>query len=206
MPINESENTDAIALRSAIALLQLQKERSRRDILALEKVRGEALRDPSGFLEALRSGELKGERRGGVLGPTVGGIAVDKEKGVEGGEGERKEVPDTQEEEDEEIKAESSSESEDEEGGEGESRFPALPTPQNIFRCPPINWAKYHISGEPLERMHEEQKVRPTLGEPESNGGRPAPYVLAAPYSPLNDQLVGVEHPMQTRKGSKKGS
>lgn len=135
---------------------------------------------------------------GGVLGGTVGGVDMSKA----GQEGERR-VADSQGDEEEEIKADSEEE-ESESEGDKDARFPPLPTPQNIFRCPPINWAKYHISGEPLERMHEEQRVRPTLGEPESNGGRPAPYVLAAPYSPLNDQLAGVEHPMQTRKGSKK--
>jgi len=43
VPISESDNTDAIALRSAIALLQLQKEKSRRDIRTLERVRQSAL-------------------------------------------------------------------------------------------------------------------------------------------------------------------
>lgn len=49
-----------------------------------------------------------------------------------------------------------------------EDEFPKFPAPQNVIRMPPINWAKYHIIGEPLERMHEEQVKRPTAGEPSS--------------------------------------
>jgi len=230
VPISESDNTDAIALRSAIALLQLQKEKSRRDIRTLERVRQSALEDPKGFVDALRAGEIGGAgvAQGGVLGPTLGGRRTDHDREERGesaasataaAEGE-------EEEEEEDVKAEirdsfdtnmqeelDAEEYSDEEPAESQqrcddSKFPPLPTPQNIFRCPPINWAKYHISGEPLDKMHEEQLRRPSPGEPEYNGSasaaRPQPYVLAAPYSPLTDQLPSVEHPMQTRRGSKK--
>lgn len=58
-----------------------------------------------------------------------------------------------------------------------------LPAPQNIFRCPPINWAKYHIAGDTLDKMHNEEVARPSLGHLEGMSRNP-PYVLAAPYRP----------------------
>jgi len=202
VPIDESTNADAIALRSAIALLQLQRDRSRRDIVALERARQAALRDPAGFVGGLgRAAARRGAAEADVLGPTLGGAAAsgaavdDADVEVRDSQDRDEEVGDDGEEEESDGDGERSA----------DDTFPPLPTPQNVFRCPPINWAKYHIAGEPLDRLHEEQRQRPTLGEPEYNGGRAQPYVLAAPYSPLNDN-VGVEHPMQTRKGSKKSA
>lgn len=65
-----------------------------------------------------------------------------------------------------------------------------IPTPQNIVRMPPINWAKYQIVGEPLDRMHAEQLRRPAGGEPRQDLGQRAPeHVLASPYRPLVDKL-----------------
>jgi len=209
VPIDESTNTDAIALRSAIALLQLQRERSRRDIVALERVREEAMRDPAGFVDELgRRGKKRraGEARADVLGPTLGAEAGAVESGA-AMEEVKTEAKDTQDEDEEIVDEEQEGrDSDDNDEQPSEDKFPVMPTPQNVFRCPPINWAKYHITGEPLDRLHEEQRQRPTPGEPEYNGGRAQPYVLAAPYSPLNDNVGGVEHPMQTRKGSKKST
>jgi len=231
VPISDSDNTDAIALRSAIALLQLQKEKSRQDIQTLERVRQSALEDPKGFVDALRAGRMAGAGviEGGVLGPTLRTRRTDHDRDERDGDtittittatpavavvaaDVKTEIPDSfdtgmegeldaEEEETDEEPVESQQEPDD-------AKFPPLPTPQNIFRCPPINWAKYHISGEPLDRLHEEQLRKPSPGEPEYNGSsgstRTQPYVLAAPYSPLTDQLSGAEHPMQTRRGSKK--
>lgn len=90
-------------------------------------------------------------------------------------------------------------EEEEEEGGEnddgmqengGQDPFANLgkiPTPQNIVRMPPINWAKYQIVGEPLDKMHAEQLRRPSAGEPLQD--RAPEHVLASPYRPLVDKL-----------------
>lgn len=78
------------------------------------------------------------------------------------------------------------------------SKFGRIPPPQNVVRMPPINWAKYQVVGEPLDRMHEEQLRRPHPGEPRRE---PAPeHVLASPYRPLVDQL---ETPPKPRRPSK---
>jgi hypothetical protein len=219
VPISDSDNTDAIALRSAIALLQLQKEKSRQDIQTLERVRQSALEDPRGFVDALRAGRMAGAgvAEGGILGPTLGVKRTDHDRDESDGSAAAPAV-DVKMEIQDSFDTSMDGGLDDEEDSDGEpeesqqrpddAKFPPLPMPQNIFRCPPINWAKYHISGEPLDRMHEEQLRRPSPGDPEYNGStnaaRPQPYVLAAPYSPLTDQLSGAEHPMQTRRGSKK--
>lgn len=38
-----------------------------------------------------------------------------------------------------------------------------LPKPQEIFRCPPIEWEKYRVIGTPLDKMVEEQQRRPQV-------------------------------------------
>lgn len=62
----------------------------------------------------------------------------------------------------------------------------AIPGPQKIVRMPPINWDKYHVASEPLERMHLAQQLRPgdhpgTLHSRES--------VIAAEYDALYDHV-----------------
>lgn len=38
-----------------------------------------------------------------------------------------------------------------------------LPKPQEIFRCPPIEWEKYRVLGAPLDKLVEEQQRRPQV-------------------------------------------
>lgn len=83
-------------------------------------------------------------------------------------------------------------------------RFGVIPGPQNIVRTPPINWAKYHIVGESLDKLHEEQKARPIPGQPRRDGDplRAPEHIIAAPYNPWSDKLS--DSPMRTRSFSKK--
>lgn len=173
VPISESENPDAIALRSAISILQMQKQQSLRDIQALDRMKEAAAADPDGFARELAAGRLRTEDRGAVIQFSEDDAMDTDEKDEEGG----KSTP-----------------------GDGStaSKFGRIPAPQNVVRMPPINWAKYQIVGEPLDRMHEEQLRRPHPGEPRRE---PAPeHVLAAPYRPLVDQL---ETPAKGRGPSK---
>ncbi|GAB1311287.1 hypothetical protein MFIFM68171_01497 [Madurella fahalii] len=85
-----------------------------------------------------------------------------------------------------------------------------LPKPQNVVRCPPINWAQYGVVGESLEKLHAEQIAAPTPGAPVALGpggtyefkagsdqaaaaaGEQQPRRLvgiAAPYTPGRDKL-----------------
>jgi hypothetical protein len=79
--------------------------------------------------------------------------------------------------------------------------FGAIPAPQNVVRCPPINWEKYHIVGEPLDKLHKEQRLRPTTGEPAESGKAPD-HIIAAPYRPFVDQLPS--SPVTTKSQVKK--
>ncbi|KAL1636133.1 hypothetical protein BK809_0007681 [Diplodia seriata] len=182
-PINESENTDAIALRSAIALLQIQRDRSRRDIQALEKIKNAAVAQPEAFVEELKSGRLKPKHaKNDLLGPTLNGSLDD--------------VVDNSSDSDDEARSPRTS-------GPPPPKFGPVPEPQNVFRCPPINWAKYHVVGESLDKLHAEQQKRPSSGA--AGQARAPVHVMAAPYSPFTDHLGAQQPaPAQTRRTSKK--
>ncbi|EOD47642.1 hypothetical protein UCRNP2_5604 [Neofusicoccum parvum UCRNP2] len=181
-PINESENTDAIALRSAIALLQIQRDKSKKDIQSLERIKNAAVAQPEAFVEELKSGRLKPKRaKNDLLGPTLNGSLDD--------------AVNESDDSDDEARSPRS--------GPPPPKFGPVPEPQNIFRCPPINWAKYHVVGESLDKLHAEQQKRPSSG---AHGQARAPvHVMAAPYSPFADHL-GQQQPAhaQTRRSSKR--
>lgn len=92
---------------------------------------------------------------------------------------------------------------EDEESSQTTSRFGTVPGVQNVVRSPPINWAKYHIVGESLDKLHEEQTARPKPGQPRRDGDplRAPKHVIAAPYSPWTDKVM--DSPMRTRSGAR---
>src|SRR5947207_218440 len=53
LPVSLEDNPDAIALRAAISILQLQRQQSLRDMKALEKMKAAALAEPEKFVEDL---------------------------------------------------------------------------------------------------------------------------------------------------------
>lgn len=177
VPISESENPDAIALRSAISLLQLQREKSKRDLKALEELKAAAVADPQGFVRNLQEQKAQASRaHQDILGPTLADITDTAAKELADGHTQRS--------------AAARSDSAEVEGTPQEpAKFPAIPQPQNIVRCPPVNWAKYHIVGEPLDKMHEEQRRYPGAVEPPrtQQGMKAPPHTIAAPYSPFID-------------------
>ncbi|KAJ5698754.1 hypothetical protein N7462_000759 [Penicillium macrosclerotiorum] len=162
VPISESENPDAIALRSAISILQLQKQQSLRDIQTLDRLKEAAAADPEGFARELAAGRLRTEDRGAII-QFSDNDAMETEENAQ----------------------------EDQKHAEGNqpsaSKFGSIPSPQNVVRMPPINWAKYKVMGDSLDRMHEEQLRRPSSGEPRREPA--AEHVLASPYRPLVDHL-----------------
>lgn len=161
LPITLDENSDAIALKAALSILQLQKQQSQRDIKQLDRMKAAADREPEAFVDALKAGKLSGAPPQAVL--TVGD-EHDSDQGT----------PDNGV-----ADAESSHDT-----------FGKFPKPQNVVRCPAINWAKYHIVGEPLDRIHEEQKQRPEPGSVRRDEyGRPPEHVIAAPYRPFIDKF-----------------
>ncbi|KAF7899033.1 uncharacterized protein EAF01_008246 [Botrytis porri] len=141
--IDLSENPDALAVKSAISILQLQMRNAKRDMLTLQRIKERAMEDPEGFVGSLKEGEQR-EREENAR--KRGRMVVDTE----------------------------SSSDEDEESEEGQAneaqannpKWETLPTPQNIVRCPPVNWAKYGIMGESLDRLHADQIRKPSQGIP----------------------------------------
>ncbi|ETI20064.1 hypothetical protein G647_08098 [Cladophialophora carrionii CBS 160.54] len=70
------------------------------------------------------------------------------------------------------------------------SKFGQFPGVQNVVRTPPVEWAKYHIIGEPLERIHRMQQQYPASGDKNHDSSdRPQPHTIAAPYRPFVDRL-----------------
>ncbi|KAJ0427209.1 hypothetical protein BJY00DRAFT_9941 [Aspergillus carlsbadensis] len=174
VPISESENPDAIALRSAISILQLQKQQGLRDIQVLERMKEAAAREPEKFARELAVGNLVRKESGGFIDFNHDG--------------------DDDEDDDESA----------EPGQRDTDRFGTIPPPQNVVRMPPVNWAKYQIVGESLDKMHEEQVRQPSVGEPRRDElGRSPEYLLASPYRPLVDKL---ESPTKDRGASKSKS
>jgi hypothetical protein len=171
-------------LKSAISILQMQARNATADIQSLQAIKERAIRDPEEFARAIAAGDVK--RKGDSLfNPPQDDVDMDDE-------------------EDEGIQREQM-------GKEGKT-WPKLPTPQNVVRCPPINWNQYAVVGESLDKLHADQQARPTEGMPQrlgadgqlSYGGdgqrRPADLGVAAPYQLGRDKI----EKMSTRKGGKR--
>ncbi|KAG8165310.1 hypothetical protein KVR01_005585 [Diaporthe batatas] len=215
-PVDFSENVDVIALESAILLLQRQKQKAEDDIRQLQRIKNEAVRKPAEFVQDLASGKVG-------QGPQV--VQPASRDAADHGNSSS-----SSDDEDDESDAEM----EGQDGGSGESSsglkpspmkapgkgkaaavapqpprqepppWTNLPTPQDVVRMPAINWSKYAVVGESLERLHREQLTKPTLGTPatlaadgkayEFKGG-PNPddgkksVGIAAPYDPLHEKV-----------------
>ncbi|KAL2372952.1 hypothetical protein, variant [Blastomyces gilchristii SLH14081] len=187
VPISESDNPDAIALRSAISILQIQKQQAVRDIKTLDHLKQAAVAHPEAFARELAKGTLT-SKSGDIFNPT--GIEDGDEDGHADGIM---------------AQANTSTPSVTDVGAMDVDEHPRpafgkIPAPQSVVRMPPINWAKYHIVGEPLDKLHEEQRRRPSSGEPQrddvSSLQRAPEHFIAAPYRPFTDNL---EAPMKTR-------
>ncbi|KAH5855342.1 hypothetical protein HBI90_184540 [Parastagonospora nodorum] len=189
------DNPDVIALRSAISLLQLQREKSKRDLKALAELKTVAVADPQGFVQSIQQNRAQAAQSyNDILTPTLAGLA-DSVSAAQGNANANA-GPDTRKDS-ADVGAPAA----------GAPKFPAIPQAQNIVRCPPINWEKYHIVGEPLDKLHEEQKKWPGQPEPPRTqaGARAPPHSIAAPYSPFTDGIArkpSASHPPS--KSSKK--
>ena len=184
VPISESENPDAIAVRATLSLLQLQRLRAIRDLQTLEKQKRAALADPKAYVRAIQDGQVRKAPENGLLGQSLDldSLSDCDEDDTEDHDGATKIT-------NEEVNEQS------------DADFWEVPRSQNVVRCPPVNWAKYHVSGEPFQKLHEDQRRRPT------GGGRQQDelardHVVLAPYSPWKDKLL--ESSVKTRSESKR--
>ncbi|KAI9677894.1 MAG: hypothetical protein M1829_002391 [Trizodia sp. TS-e1964] len=192
--ISSSDNADAIALRSAISILHLQRERSKADLKKLDALKHSAAANPRAFARDLAAGRVRSVE------PVSGLDAWQQSPSLPDASLPPLPLPPF---------------SAHPHASREPALFAAIPTPQNVVRCPAINWAKYQIVGAPLSRLHEEQQARPLPGEPlarsdssdssayraGADAAEQAPEALiASPYRPLLDKI----EPMRTRSVGKK--
>lgn len=171
-----------------MSILQIQRQQALRDMTTLEEQKRKALSDPDGFARGVNEGRIRSRRVEGIV-PAAG----------DRGDGETNSIDDDDDETAEHVGSEKA---------DG-AAFGAIPGAQNVVRMPPVNWSKYHIVGESLDKLHEEQRARPSEGrvardEDLRPGGRQREEesLVAGPYNPWVDR-VG-ERMGRTRSGAKR--
>jgi hypothetical protein len=160
----------------------MQARNAQQDMQTLQRMKEAALQDPEGFATAIAEGKVK-TKNDPLFYPSGDDEDEDEDEKIEGMNGEAK-----------------------------EKKWEAVPAPQNIVRCPPINWDQYGIVGESLEKLHKDQLARPSEGVPQRMdssgqfvpGGegyrRVADLGIAAPYQPGRDKI----EKLGTKKGGKR--
>lgn len=208
-PFSSEDATDAIALRAAISSLQFQKKKAQDDIRELERIRKKALDEPALFKSELAAGRLNEQRPKvanlqAILDEAdsdddedevmLGASEEDERDSLRHPNGIKTEVPDSQQT----SRPSTSSSSKANPSKDNAPPFGQIPGPQNIVRMPYVNWDKYHISGESLDALHEQQRKWPGSFNYGQDRGRE--HVVAAPYSPWLDPLDGPQQGWDERR------
>jgi hypothetical protein len=167
VPISESENPDAIALRSALSILQMQRQGTLRDIQTLRQQKEKALANPNEFAQEITAGRVRTVNSKGL-------VEMDEPENDSEDQGEEDDFD--------------MDKTAVEEQRLHKSKFGTIPGPRNIVRAPPINWDKYHVVGKGLEAIHEEQRKRPSSGDSVQDQ-LASEHVIAAPWRPFEDKL-----------------
>lgn len=203
-PLDFDTNPDVLAIKSAISILQIQRARAQADIAALGRAKDAALREPLAFVDDLRAGRVSTAPEAPTLFDPFAPLDEDGD--------------DSDSSSDEDAAAADASATKGKQPA-GAASKPAnqrgkdpsppwrnLPKPQNVVRCPPINWSQYAVVGESLDKLHNEQVARPNPGAPavmgaggvyefkggsSSQAGAPGPRFVgvSAPYDPQRDKL-----------------
>ncbi|PQE24812.1 Cysteine and histidine-rich domain-containing 1 protein [Rutstroemia sp. NJR-2017a BVV2] len=162
--IRLDENPDVLAMRSTISILQLQARKAERDMLTLQRIKERALGDPEGFVRSLKGEDVRSE---GVVDEGVESSSDEDEEDDDETRGNGNDaMEDVKLESENEVRVNGQTDFDARREGPPKEKWEKLPTPQNIVRCPPINWAKYGVVGESLDKMHEDQVRRPSEGFP----------------------------------------
>lgn len=162
-PFSGEDATDAIALRAAISSLQFQRQKAENDIKQLRSIRDAALDRPDEFQQHVIE------------------TARQQAKPPKSFDFSFKHDP-----EDEDMDSMEAHDNRNQNGNLKSSAFGDIPRPQDVVRCPPVNWDKYNVLGEPLDKMHNVQKRTGGVSTPKK--GR-TEHVTAAPYDPAFDLL-----------------
>ena len=172
----------------------MQRQKATGDIQALDAAKRAALLEPARFTKDLMEGQvgIEGdklfvERQGQGLDDSDSSSS-DSDSG-DGGSGDKEDVK---------MKGASPHGTKEE-----TPAWRTLPKPQNVVRCPPINWSQYAVVGESLDKIHNEQLSQPNLGtlavvKPDGTfefkgtgaGEQRKLSGVAAPYTPGKDKLV----------------
>jgi hypothetical protein len=168
-------------------------------------VKDAALQNPEAFVEDLASGRIRGH--GDPLFPQAGdddedsssdesaddSALKDTTEGATASEGSQATVMD--------VDSSASGKKAKPKTKQPKQPWADLPRPQNIVRCPPINWSQYAVAGDSLDRLHAEQQARPSQGQPavmgpggtfefRAGGENQVEFTgIAAPYTPGRDRL-----------------
>lgn len=200
-PFSSEDSADAVALRAAISSLQFQKQKAQSDLLTLDALKKQALAEPQRYRRELVAGKLKEQR------PEFGSIRDVLDAPGEEGDEEDEVMLGAREEHELPTSRNGLQADEQDTGNEGTARqaagknpsFARIPGPQDIVRMPPVNWDKYHVVGESLDALHEQQRRWPGSLPGQDNRGRE--HSVAAPYSPFYDTLDS-----QAQQGMRNGS
>lgn len=174
--IDLESNPDVLAVKSAIALLQFQAKSARQDMQTVQQIKRRAMQDPEAFLDAASAGLISPSD----IPPLM--RCVDDDEDAHDSMG------------DQHLPGNGVRES-------SQSTWPQIPVPQEIVRCPPINWHRYAVEGDELERIHTLERQRPSQGNPQilqpdgelrdgAPGERRDDVGIASPYRPGKDDSV----------------
>lgn len=184
LPFSADDSSDAIALRAAISSLQFQRLRAQQDLRTLEEIKRQAVEHPEEYKRHITSSSI--QKSAPAPWKTQAPLHQD-EDAVTGAAS---------------LSAEDSGFSEEQLLSEASRsygsmlhpqqpktpnqppNFPSIPLPQDVVRCPPIEWAKYNIVGDSLDKLHRDQQLHP--GDADS---AERDNVVAGPYNPFLDKL-----------------
>ncbi|KAI0383846.1 hypothetical protein F5Y04DRAFT_22514 [Hypomontagnella monticulosa] len=222
-PIDFDANPDVLALKSAISILQLQRRKAAADMAALGRAKAAALAEPEAFVRDLTTGRVRIEGEGLFVsgeGSDSDSSEEDEDEDTdmadvgpkEAGEGRVnnnpagpssgvKTEPDGMDVDAAQPQPQQNRQQQKQkQPKEPPKPWAKLPKPQNIVRCPPINWSQYAVVGESLDKLHAEQIARPSQGVPatlasdgryefKGEGKQEKLLGIAAPYMPGKDRL-----------------
>ncbi|KAI0141358.1 hypothetical protein BJ166DRAFT_597652 [Pestalotiopsis sp. NC0098] len=201
-PMDFDNNPDALALKSTMAILQIQSAKSKRDMIALQKAKEAALADPLAFIKDLEEGKVQ-----------MGGSGLMSSLNHDSDDS------DSSSSDDDDAEVEPMDLTGKDEQGKGVTKndskaarpqkkpkpprkpWSQLPSKQSVARTPAINWSQYAVVGESLDKLHNEQVARPSQGTAATLGAD-GTYVfhgpgrqeevsgISAPFDPLKDHLT----------------
>ncbi|KAI4749456.1 hypothetical protein E4T50_00253 [Aureobasidium sp. EXF-12298] len=189
LPFSSHDSSDAIALRAAISSLQFQRLQAQRDLRTLEDIKRQAVERPEEYRQhVITTAQAKPQPPPWATDDSPDQDMGDDDDALPGDSGlEGQEPTDAQPESATKpypTSYGSMLQSRPSKNASQSPGFPAVPLPQDVVRCPPIEWAKYNIVGESLDKLHHDQQARPG-----DVGSSQRESVVAAPYNPFLDKL-----------------